>query len=118
VTVAPASVDLVSSLAVSDLVVTVNSTVALEAMALGLPALALNLPNYLTPFVDAGVMYGAASPGEVGPLLGQALSEDLSRRDFRARQQAFVTKYDMLPSGLAADRAVRAILTLAHSTDG
>ena len=118
VSVAPAGVDLVSSLAVSDLVVTVNSSVALEAMALGVPALALNLPNYLTPFVDAGVMWGAASPGQVALLLRQALSDDPSRQDFRARQQAFMAKYDMLPSGLAADRAVRAILTLTDSTDG
>jgi hypothetical protein len=100
---------------VSDLVVTVNSTVALEAMALGVPALALNLPNYLTPFVDAGVMYGAASPGQIALLLRHALSGDPSRQDFRARQLAFMARYDMLPSGMAADRAVRAILTLAES---
>ncbi len=118
VSVAPVGVDLVSSLAVSDLVVTVNSTVALEAMALGVPALALNLPNYLTPFVDAGVMYGATSPDQVASLLRQALSDDPSRQDFRARQQAFMAKYDMLPSGLAADRAVRAILTLTESGNG
>ena len=118
ISVAPAEVDLVSSLAVSDLVVTVNSTVALEAMALGVPALALNLPNYLTPFVDAGVMYGASGPDQVAPQLRRALSDDESRQDFRARQQAFMAKYDMLPSGLAADRAVRAILTLAQSANG
>lgn len=117
ITVAPAGVDLVSSLAVADLVVTVNSTVALEAMALGVPALALNLPNYLSPFVDAGVMYGATSPDQVAAVLRRALSDDPSGQDFRARQRAFMAKYDMLPSGQAADRAVRAILTLTESTE-
>jgi UDP-N-acetylglucosamine 2-epimerase len=118
ISVAPADIDLVSSLAVSDLVVTVNSTVALEAMALGVPALALNMPNYLSPFVETGVMYGAASPGQVASLLRHALSDGPSREDFRARQQAFMAKYDMLPSGSAAEKAVRAILTLAHAKDG
>ncbi|MEI6668437.1 MAG: hypothetical protein WCP29_09800 [Acidobacteriota bacterium] len=116
ISVAPSHVDLVSSLAVSDLVVTVNSTVALEAMALGIPALALNLPNYLSPLVEAGVMYGAEATGQVEAVLQVALADDASRVEFRARQQAFMAKYDMLPSGTAANRAVRAILTLADST--
>ena len=117
ISISPADVDLVSSLSVADLVVTVNSTVALEAMALGVPALALNLPNYLSPFVDAGVMYGAGSPSEVARVCHQALSDEESRRLLRARTQGFVAEYELLPTGLAADRAVRAILALARAAD-
>jgi UDP-N-acetylglucosamine:LPS N-acetylglucosamine transferase len=117
VTIAPADLDLVSVLAVAELVVTVNSTVALEAMALGVPALALNLPNYLSPFVEEGVMLGAASPASVAPVLAQFLRNDGARAAMRARQQAFMAQYGMLPTGQAADSAVRVILDLARLTD-
>ena len=117
VTIAPADLDLVSVLAVAELVVTVNSTVALEAMALGVPALALNLPNYLSPFVEEGVMLGAASPSSVAPVLAQFLRNDGARAAMRARQQAFMAQYGMLPTGQAADSAVRVILDLARLTD-
>ena len=38
----------------ADAIVTVNSTAAIEAMLLDVPALVVALPNNLTPFVDAG----------------------------------------------------------------
>jgi len=114
IAVAPPAVDLVSALAVADLVVTVNSTVALEGMALGVTALALNLPNYLSPFVDAGVMHGASTPGTVEQALARALADDPAHQQFRAHQRTFMAEYEMLPSGMAADRAVRAILGLSR----
>ena len=42
--------------AASRAVVTVNSTVALDAAVLGMPALVIGLPNNLSPFVEAGLM--------------------------------------------------------------
>ena len=35
-----------------------NSTVAIDAMVLGVPALVVGLPNNLSPFVEAGAMAG------------------------------------------------------------
>lgn len=61
--------------------VTVNSTVAIDALALGLPSLVIGLPNNLSPFVDAGAMLGASSPGEIGG----ALSRLLYDQEFRGR---------------------------------
>ena len=49
-------------LAACDLVVTVNSTVAIDAMALGIPALSVGMPNNLTPFVVAGGIAGVYHP--------------------------------------------------------
>ena len=118
ITVAPTDIDLAATLAVADLVVTVNSTVALEAMALGVPALALNLPNYLSPFVEAGVMLGCSSPTEIAPVLQRFLPDDEAQAALRTRQQAFMAEYEMLPTGRAADRAVGAILDMARSSGG
>ena len=39
-------------------IVTMNSTVAMDGLVLGLPSLVIGLPNNLSPFVDAGVMLG------------------------------------------------------------
>ena len=36
-----------------------NSTVAIDALVLGVPALVVGLPNNLSPFVEAGAMLGA-----------------------------------------------------------
>ena len=38
--------------------VTMNSTVAIDGLVLGVPALVVGLPNNLSPFVEAGVMAG------------------------------------------------------------
>ncbi len=57
-TVLRASAALAPLLKASRAIVTVNSTVALDAAVLDVPALVIGLPNNLTPFVDAGVMAG------------------------------------------------------------
>ena len=49
VTVLPASAPLAPLLRASRAVVTVNSTVALDAAVLGVPALVIGLPNNLSP---------------------------------------------------------------------
>ena len=54
--------------AVASALVTANSTAAIEAMPLGVPALVVGLPNNLSPFVEAGVMAGARLGGR-GPAL-------------------------------------------------
>ena len=41
-----------------------NSTAAIDALVLGVPALVVGLPNNLSPFVDAGVMAGAGPRGD------------------------------------------------------
>ena len=53
------TVPLAPLLAASRAVITVNSTVALDAAVAGVPALVIGLPNNLSPFVDAGALAGA-----------------------------------------------------------
>ncbi len=60
--VAAADADLARLLVAADAVITMNSTVAIDGLVLGVPALVIGLPNNLSPFVDAGAMAGANGP--------------------------------------------------------
>ena len=91
-------------LAAARAVVTVNSTVAIDALALGVPSLVIGLPNNLTPFVEAGLMRGAGSPAEIR----EALRDLLYDRKFRS-------SLARTPQGRAAERSAEAILALANS---
>ncbi len=113
VTVAPASADLARLVAAARLVVTVNSTVAIDALVLGVPALVVALPNNLTPFVDAGVMMGAPTAADIGPTLARAVDDERWRAQAHEAARAFLAQHRMLPDGRAAERAANAIVALA-----
>jgi hypothetical protein len=86
--------------------VTVNSTVAVDALALGLPSLVIGLPNNLSPFVDAGLMLGARTPEEIP----QGLSRLLYDQEFHRRLES--TRPAV--AGTAAATSADAILALRH----
>lgn len=48
-------------LAAADVIVTRNSTVAIDSLVLGVPALVIGAPSNLAPFVDAGVMVASGA---------------------------------------------------------
>ncbi len=112
VTVAPPGADLAELLAIADGIVTMNSTVAIDGVILGVPALVIGLPNNLSPFVDAGVMLGAASPGEIGPSLGRLLYDEGTRDGLLQRAADFARTYGMRADGRAAERAAEEVLAL------
>jgi len=101
--------DLGRLLAVADGLVTMNSTVAIDALVLGLPALVIGLPNNLSPFVDAGVMVGATGHN-LGPAIETLLYDRQAREALLARASAFVAEYKMRADGSAARRAADEIL--------
>jgi len=109
VAVAPPTADLASLIAVARALVTVNSTAAIEAMPLGVPTLVLGLPNNLSPFVDAGVMAGAASDEEIGAALGSLLTDDGYRARLFEAARAFMEQQGIIADGGSAGRAVTAI---------
>ncbi len=122
VTVLPASAPLAPLLRASRAVVTVNSTVALDAAVLGVPALVIGLPNNLSPFVEAGMMAGVAGAGadEIGSghdrilrALQQILYDEEFRRELALAQRGFLTRFSITADGRAAERAAEAIVTLA-----
>ena len=101
---APAALDLPTLLAACDLVVTVNSTVAIDAMALGIPALSVGVPNNLTPFVVAGGIAGVYHPSELQPALARLLWDEPARADLVARGLACAESGGVRTDGGAARR--------------
>jgi glycosyltransferase involved in cell wall biosynthesis len=117
VTVLPASAPLAALLRACRAVVTVNSTVALDAAVLGVPTLVIGLPNNLSPFVEAGIMSGVTgtSTGETARALDRILTDEEFRRELARAQRAFLARFSIAADGRAAERAAEAIVQLARS---
>jgi hypothetical protein len=113
-TVVSSGADLGSLLAVARLLVTVNSTSAIEAMVLGVPALIVDLPNNLSPFVDAGVMAGSETAAELPGLLEALLYDESSRGALADRRRRFLDLHGITADGRAAERAVDAIIAVMN----
>ncbi|OFW10147.1 MAG: hypothetical protein A3H96_17940 [Acidobacteria bacterium RIFCSPLOWO2_02_FULL_67_36] len=109
VRVLPASAALAPLLLGSRAVVTVNSTAALDAAVLGVPALVIGLPNNLTPFVDAGMMAGAGDPSEIAPQLGRILYDQDFRQHVERARSTFMARFGIRADGRAAERAADAV---------
>jgi hypothetical protein len=92
-------------------VVTVNSTVALDAAVLGIPALVIGLPNNLSPFVEAGAMAGAGPHG-VAEALRQILYDEKFRQQLERARGLFLARFRILSDGGAAERTADAIQNL------
>jgi hypothetical protein len=99
-------------------VVTVNSTVALDAAVLGVPALVIGLPNNLTPFVEAGALAGAAAPGDIPGALGRIMYDDEFRQQLDRDRRRFLERFAMAADGRAAERSAAAVLALAANRPG
>jgi hypothetical protein len=110
---APADADLARLLAAADGLMTMNSTVAIDCLLLGVPALVLAEPNNLTPFVEAGLMLGAGDR-PIADLLGRLLDDLPAREELRRRSMVFTDRFEIRADGLAADRAANEILALAR----
>jgi hypothetical protein len=99
-------------------VVTVNSTVALDAAVLDTPALVIGLPNNLSPFVEAGVLAGAPD-GDIGRGLERILYDEEFRRQLGDTRRAFLAQFGIRSDGRAAERTAQAVLKLAREgTEG
>jgi UDP-N-acetylglucosamine 2-epimerase len=114
VRISPAAVDLGALTTIADAIVTVNSTAAIEAMLLDVPALVVGLPNNLTPFVDAGAMAGVATLEAIGPALQGLLYDREMRERLAAARRAFIARYGLVADGGAAGRAADLIVGLTE----
>jgi hypothetical protein len=114
VRIVPRTVEAVALITAARLVVTINSTVAIEAMALGTPALAMRLPNYLSPFVDAGAMAGTRTVEEIGPTVAQLVVDGDARAALLERARRFTERYRLMPDGRAAERTIDIVEALSR----
>src|SRR5690606_36755856 len=113
VVVAPREADLGRLTAIASVLVTVNSTAAIEAMALDVPAPVLDLPNNLSPFVDAGAMAGAARH-DIAERLRSLMYDREARHTLGAARRAFMHRYGIRADGSAARRAAEAVLSFVR----
>lgn len=121
VRVLPAGFALAPLLRASRAIVTVNSTVALDAAVLGIPALVIGLPNNLSPFVEAGIMAGASTTAEIAPSLGRILYDEQFRLQLERERSVYLRRFGIRSDGRAAARAadvVTALMTTPDSPDG
>jgi hypothetical protein len=114
VRIAPPGMSLAALLSITRAVVTVNSTVALDAAAFDIPALVLGLPNNLSPFVEAGALAGSPDPAEVTALLSRILYDERFRQLLAERRRAVLGDGADQANGRAAAAAADAVLALAQ----
>jgi capsular polysaccharide export protein len=112
VTVEAPEADLGRLLAAADAIITMNSTVAIDGLVLGLPALVVGIPNNLSPFVDAGVMDGVAGGDAIRPALERLLYNRPHRDRLLSRAAGFADTHSMRADGRSAARAAEEILAL------
>jgi hypothetical protein len=115
VRVLPSDTPLAPLLAVSRAIVTVNSTVAIDAAIAGVPALVIGLPNNLSPFVDAGAFAGATSAHEIGDQLQRVLYDEGFRQRLASSRAKLLGGYAMKSDGLSAERSAQAVLSITSA---
>jgi hypothetical protein len=115
VRVLEASAALPDLLAAARVLVTVNSTVAVDALSVGVPALVIGLPNNLTPFVDARVMAGASSEEEIHSMLSRLLYDEGFRGSLALASRDFLRRNRSDQDGGAAERTADAVIALTSA---
>ena len=114
VRVVPAATPLSTLLAAARAVVTVNSTVALDAAVAGIPGLVVGLPNNLSPFVEAGALAGAFRPDDIPAQLERILYDQEFRQQLERARRVFLEQSGMRSDGRAAARSAEAVLEIVR----
>lgn len=102
-------------LAAARAVVTVNSTVAIDAGLLDVPALTIGLPNNLSPFVDAGAIAGTPRAAELPELLRRILYDEGFRQQLAEQRRVVLGRSAIASDGHAAARTAGAVCRLIQA---
>ncbi len=98
--------DLLQLLHAADVLVTVESLSAVEALVLGRPVLVLNMPTHLSDLVEAGVALGVPAGADPGPALQDALTPGPVREGLDRARAAYLSELAMGVDGGATARIV------------
>jgi hypothetical protein len=109
---APATADLVRLLFAADVLVTVESLSAVEALVLERPVVVLNMPTNLREMVEAGVALGVRVGEDPGPALAAALGEPATLERLAAARRRYLAD---VASGVDGQATAR-ILSLFRQT--
>jgi hypothetical protein len=112
VRVLPPSSELTELLWCSDLLVTVESQSAIEALVLDRPVLILNMPTNLRALVDEGVALGVQAGDEPTEALKAILFDTATLERLRSTRQRYLTNLALGMDG----QATRRILDLVRET--
>jgi glycosyltransferase involved in cell wall biosynthesis len=115
--VLPAGADLVELLHASDVLVTVESLSAVEALVLGLPVVVLNMPTHLRDLVEQGVALGVSAGEDPAPVLAAALFDvDVRGRLAEARAR-YLSDFAMGVDGRATARIAALLRDMARAVE-
>jgi glycosyltransferase involved in cell wall biosynthesis len=96
--------DLLQLLHAADLLVTVESLSAVEALVLGRPVIVLNMPTHLAELVASGAALGVPEGGDAGHALAGALSDGAVREGLDRARDAYLGELAMGVDGGATAR--------------
>lgn len=106
--------NIVELLSSASLVLTVSSTVALEAMAIGRPVVIVNLFNDPTTlfYRESGALF-AYTKKDISQAITRVLNNPQTREGMRTAMERFVYKHAYLQDGKASKRIAQLIISMA-----
>lgn len=111
--VLPPSADLLELMHAADMLVTVESLSAVEALVLGRPVVVLEMPNHLRDLVDSGVAVGVPKGRDPGPALWSVLRDPDTREQLERCRERYVSELAMGIDGHATERILALIREMA-----
>jgi UDP-N-acetylglucosamine 2-epimerase len=110
----PPAADLMQLLFAADVLVTVESLSAVEALVLGRPVVVLNMPTNLREMVEAGAALGVAEGEDPRAVLEQALDDAGVRQRLELARERYLNDVASGVDGRATER----LLQLLRETAG
>ena len=109
-------IDLYQLLHASDLLMTIHSTVALEAMLLDKPVITVNLSGRpdLFPFAESGAAIGVYDEKSLVPAIRKALYDAKVGSEMKRKRTQFVQEHAYKQDGQASKRMAELIIQLAE----